>query len=124
MKKTISYNELAQKVGDMVLCNNVNNTDENWYEHIIQGNEQPEDWNEEEDGEWCLSDIYQTYIITERGARELYNHTSEIINYNPTLEVYVWHITHFGTGWTHVHTEYDEDAPHEWELGKVVDKYI
>lgn len=107
----ISYYDLAKKVGDMVLCNDVNKTDEYWYEHIIQG-------INEDDGD--MPEIYQSYIITERGATELYNHTDEIIGYNPTLNVFVWHITHFGTPWNGVHTDYDEDAEHVWDLSEQI----
>lgn len=112
-KKTISYADLAKKVGDMVLCNNVNRTDEDgWYEHIIQGNDQPDDWDEEKDGEWFLSEIYQSFIITPWGASELLNHTNETVGYNPVLEVFVWYIHHWGTSWSIMYTEYDEDAEH------------
>ena len=116
MKQKISYLELAKKVGDTILCNNINNTDEYYFEHFIQGGEQPEDWNEKEDGEWEMSEIYQSYIITERGASELINHTDEIVGYNPTLDVFVWHITHFGTGWDYVFTTYDDEAEHLFDL--------
>lgn len=118
----IDYLSLAKKVGDCILCNNVNNkTDEDgWYEHIVQGTEQPEDWNEAEDGEYELPEIYQTYIITEAGARELYNHTNETIGYNPELDLWLWYIHHFGTLWSGVHTDYNEEAETKWDMYELV----
>ena len=92
-------------MGDMVMCNNINSTDENWYEHILQGHEEPANWNEKEDGEWQLPEIYQSYIITEDGARQLLKHTNEIVAYNPELSLFVWHVTHWGTSWSGVYLD-------------------
>ena len=47
-------------------------------------------------------DIYQWYIIDDYSARMLLEYTDEIIFYDDELEVYVWGITHFGTGWDYV----------------------
>ena len=105
----------------MVLCNNINTTDESWYDHLIQGADEPENCNEKEDGEWNISEIYQSYIITPHGARQLYNHTDEIIGYNPELDVFVWHITHWGTPWDSVYTTYDDDFDkHYFDLSAVI----
>ena len=49
-------------------------------------------------------DIYQYYIISHRGADILIDYTNEIVYYLPALDCYIWGITHFGTGWTHVLT--------------------
>ena len=95
-KEKISYSYLAKKVGDAILCNNINQTGQNFFL-----NEQDED-----------VEVYQSFVISDDGARELINHTDEIVGYNSTLEVFVWNITHFGTSWDGVHTDYDENAEH------------
>lgn len=65
----------------------------------------------------CEGCIYQTYAITSEGARFLFNHTTEIISYSEKLGIYLWHITHFGTSWSGVHTtlhEWDWENTPEW----------
>ena len=57
-------------------------------------------------------DIYQTYHITANGAEYLFNHTSELISYDEKLDAYLWHISHYGTSWSGVHT-----TLHEFEDG-------
>lgn len=113
---------MAKKVGDMILCNNANNTDDEWFEHIIQGADKLSQWDENAPGEYEPLEIYQTYIITDEGASELYNHTQEIIGYNTTLDVFVWYITHFGTPWDGVELKYNEKAKHIYpsELVKLI----
>lgn len=62
-------------------------------------------------------EIYQTYHITQRGAEYLFNHTAELISYDEKLDAYLWHIGHYGTSWTHVHTEvytFDDELEHEY----------
>lgn len=44
----ISYLELAKRIGDMILCNEIVRVDENIFDNIINGGEPPEDWNESE----------------------------------------------------------------------------
>lgn len=65
----------------------------------------------------CEGCIYQTYAITPEGARFLFNHTTEIISYSEKLGLYLWHITHWGTSWSGVHTtlyEWDWESTPEW----------
>lgn len=49
--------------------------------------------------------VFQDYIISELGATILYDLTDELVFYNETLDVYIWAITHFGTGWDYVLTD-------------------
>jgi hypothetical protein len=44
-------------------------------------------------------DIYQYYIVSEYGADILQDYTDEIVYYLPAVNMYVWGVTHFGTGW-------------------------
>lgn len=49
-------------------------------------------------------DIFQYYIISDSGANILESMTDEIVFYNETLDMYVWGVTHWGTGWDYVLT--------------------
>lgn len=49
-------------------------------------------------------EIYQYYIVSGSGADFLKRYTDEIIYYVPVLDIYVWGITHWGTGWDYVLT--------------------
>lgn len=131
----ISYKDLADKVGSLVLFNNHNVCDEEWYEGLITSplvQDVLDAWQKEREEEnsdlapedveqmtvmdLCTDCIYQTYAITPQGAQYLFNYTSEIISYSEKLEIWLWHIRHWGTSWTHVHTEvaeYKGDVP-EW----------
>jgi hypothetical protein len=97
----IDYLTLAKRVGDMLLCNSINEIDDTLYDNILQGNEEPEGWNEERE----MPEIYQSYLIDKDGALYLINYTNEIVFYSEKLDLYVWGITHFGTGWNGVYTD-------------------
>jgi hypothetical protein len=49
-------------------------------------------------------EIYQYFIISDSGADILKYHTNEIVYYIPVLDIYVWGVTHWGTGWDYVLT--------------------
>jgi hypothetical protein len=110
--ETISYATLAEKVGDMILFNNHNEVDEEWYYGIIEQplmrerlddidreNSIADDDDEAERATVHDFEIYQTYAITEHGARLLINHTSELVSYSEKLGLWFWHIGHCGTSW-------------------------
>lgn len=59
------------------------------------------DYDEEND---YYYDIYQWYIIDNRGAELLKEYTDEIVYYDSELDVYVWGVTHYGTSWRYVLT--------------------
>lgn len=50
-------------------------------------------------------EIYQYFIISDRGAEILQDLTNEIVYYLPALDVYVWGVTHWGTAWDYVLTD-------------------
>lgn len=50
-------------------------------------------------------EVFQWYIISESGADILREYTDELIYYNDDLNLYVWGVTHFGTGWDCVLTD-------------------
>lgn len=145
--KSISYSELAEKVRDMILFNNHAQGNDEWYYGLYEqplmsrrleelDDENTEGMTEEEKetyfdhhGHVSVTDfeIYQTYHITPRGAEYLFNHTSELISYDEKLDAFLWHIGHYGTSWTHVHTTvYDlEDGEYDSYISiDKADKYM
>ena len=71
------------------------------------------DYDEETDE---YKEYFQYYIISESGANILKDYTNETVWYCESLNMYVWGITHFGTGWDYVLTDIPIDQ-------KVVDEY-
>lgn len=49
--------------------------------------------------------IAQDYLISEMGATILCELTDEIVFYNEDLDLYIWAIDHWGTGWDYVLTD-------------------
>lgn len=98
----VDYRTLA-KCFDAVLCNDITklfySTINNEYNEVELYNGM--DYNEEED---YYEDIYQYYIISSYGAEILEHYTDEIVYYLPSIDVYVWGVTHFGTSWDYVLT--------------------
>ena len=64
--------------------------------------EQIEELEQEQDEQ---PEIYQYYIISDNGADFLKRYTNEIVYYIETLDIYIWGITHWGTGWDYVLTD-------------------
>lgn len=89
-KGYLDYETLSKIIGDCILNNTVRaETMEDW--EIISG-----DYNLE---------IYQDYIISEYGYEILNEYTDEVVFYNEKLDMYIWGVTHFGTGWDYVLTD-------------------
>lgn len=87
----LDYAALSEIVGATILNNNIRTAT-------------MEDW-EMYSGEWTGEDVvFQDYIITEQGAQLLEHLTDELVFYNEKLDLYIWGITHFGTGWDYVLT--------------------
>lgn len=93
----LDYYTLSEIVGDCILNNEIfmYGGYENW--ELESGLE------EDEYGDY--TEVYQYYIVTESGARFLEEYTDELVWYHPTLDLYVWGITHFGTSWDYVLTD-------------------
>lgn len=51
-----------------------------------------------------VPEIFQWYIVDYNGATIL-QEVGEIVYYNEELDMYVWGITHYGTGWDYVLTD-------------------
>jgi len=120
MNKTekVSYSELARRVGDCILNNQLqselqddcsfelfNGEDSYCYKHETKEECQKND----SECDYESRDVYQTYIITQDGAEYLQRNTNEIVYYCEKLELYLWGITHFGTGWDCVFTDIKAD---------------
>lgn len=110
-KGYLDYRTLAGVVGDLILNNRLM-TFEEFYWELVSGQDQyavDKDGNEcEPDSDECygvyIYDVYQTYIISERGCDFLSRHTDEIVYYCEELDIYLWGIAHFGTSWDYVLT--------------------
>lgn len=93
----LDYATLAEMVKDRILNNTIRaETLGDW--EIVNG-----DFDR---------DTFQDYIISELGATILYDLTDEIVFYNEGLDLYIWAIDHWGTGWDYVLTDVkliDED---------------
>lgn len=115
----ITYQTLAELVGDMILCNNmadryaeqlelISGDDENYYTIDWEEISREEYEQLEEEGKEVNSEpkeIYQYFIITDLGANFLQSYTNEIVFYDNELDIYVWGITHCGTSWDYVFTD-------------------
>lgn len=103
---TITYKELARRLGDIFLFNKAPELDpEMYYEGIENGSL----WENEDDlHDDTVKEIFQWYLITQSGAEYLKDHTEELVFYSNVLNEYVWGVTHWGTSWDSVELEFDE----------------
>lgn len=60
---------------------------------------------EEEQERLYNQEIFQYYIVSDQGAEMIKQYTDDPLFYNETLNMYVWGITHYGTGWNYVLTD-------------------
>lgn len=49
--------------------------------------------------------VYQWYIVSDSGAQIIQDYTNEILYYHDELNIYLWGVTHWGTGWDYVLTD-------------------
>ena len=104
----IDYGYLAkQEVDNMILCNEMSRRLFDTLE-FFSGSLYLED---EEGYTDDIVDIYQWSIID--GSAERLTYYDEIIFYDNELDVYVWAITHWGTGWDYVLTDVKIDDSKE-----------
>lgn len=95
----VDYRTLSKVVGDAILNNQVigiNSVLDEW--EVYNGIDLNAETNQH-------IEIYQYYIVSDRGAEFLCNHTNEIVYYNAELDIYLWAITHYGTAWNYVLTD-------------------
>ena len=95
--KYITYGELTQKVGTMLLCNEI---DERYRNFIDTKYKHSNEISQEEIN--LLLNTYQWYIITKKAAEYLQKETDEVVYYDKELNVYAWGIgtDDMNTDWT------------------------
>jgi hypothetical protein len=102
----VDYRTLA-KCFDAVLCNDITrlffcSIDGKYNEvEVVNGSE----FDEDEDGNEVYKEVFQWYIIDNRGVDILQQYTNDIVYYIPLLDIYVWGVTHWGTSWDYVLTD-------------------
>lgn len=50
-------------------------------------------------------EVFQWYIVSNSGAQIIQDYTNEILYYHDKLDIYLWGVTHWGTGWDYVLTD-------------------
>jgi hypothetical protein len=89
--KRLSYKNLFYDDDSLILCNNIANDYEDL--ELMNGTDYDE--------------IYQYYIIDDNTAQRLIDDTDEIIFYHNELDIYVLGVTHWGTSWDYVLTDFE-----------------
>ena len=62
------------------------------------------DFDYEEEGIIEEPKVFQWYIVSDSGAQIIQDYTNEILYYHDELDIYLWGVTHWGTGWDYVLT--------------------
>ena len=96
--KRLSYKNLFYNDEGLILCNNI--ADDYEYLELVNG----EDYDEENDE---YEEIYQYYIISDDTAKRLIDNTDKLIYYHNRLDIYVLGVTHYGTSWDYVLTDFE-----------------
>lgn len=94
-----TYTQIFYPDSTLMLCNEIPNVFPEIYDYIENGNI----YDEDDD---YYYDIYQFYIIDSETATLLIEHTDEIVFYCEKLDLHILGITHFGTNWGYVATEF------------------
>ena len=71
---------------------------------IKEVQERIEELREEEENS-IGQEIYQYYIVSDKGAEIIQAYTNDPLFYNEELDMHVWGITHWGTSWDYVLTD-------------------
>ena len=107
-----NYSQIFYPDSSLILCNNIPQADESLLENVESGSfwiyydENGNECDEENAVEQYANDIFQWYIIDNGTADRLKRSTDELIFYSEALDVYVLGVTHWGTGWDYVGTEF------------------
>lgn len=97
-----SYKRLVDRyVGDIVLCNNITDVDDEIWDNVDESNLIDEDGDEIND-----LDIYQYYLCNvSEWAKEQLKGTGVILSYSKVLDCDVLMVQHWGTSWDYVMTD-------------------
>lgn len=98
----VSYKRLVDcYVGDIVLCNNITDVDDEIWDNVDESNLIDEDGDEINDLE-----IYQYYLCNvSEWAKEQLKGTGVILSYSKVLDCDVLMVQHWGTSWDYVMTD-------------------
>lgn len=95
--------ELGSILSDMI---NEDKEDTEEYQKIEEEHnnviEKIEELQEEKENQ---PEIFQYFIVSDNGAEIIKQYTNDPLFYNEELDIYVWGITHYGTGWNYVLTD-------------------
>lgn len=58
-------------------------------------------------------EVFQWYIVSDSGAQIIQDYTNEILYYHDKLDIYLWGVTHWGTGWDYVLTDIPCNCEHD-----------
>lgn len=97
-----SYKRLVDRyVGDIVLCNNITEVDDEIWDNVDESNLIDEDGDEMNDLE-----IYQYYLCNVgEWQKEQLKGTGVILSYSKVLDCDVLMVQHWGTSWDYVMTD-------------------
>ena len=98
----VSYKRLVDHyVGDIVLCNNITEVDDEIWDNVDESDLIDEDGDEINDLE-----IYQSYLCNvSEWARKQLKGTGVILSYSKVLDCDVLMVQHYGTSWDYVLTD-------------------
>lgn len=98
----VSYKRLVDRyVGDIVLCNNITDVDDEIWDNVDESNLIDEDGDEINDLE-----IYQYYLCNVgEWQKEQLKGTGVILSYSNVLDCDVLMVQHYGTSWDYVMTD-------------------
>lgn len=92
--------EQIDELEDQITADSTEQQDEQTSEQIRELEEKIEELEREQDEQ---PEVFQWYIVSDNGASIL-EEINEIVYYNETLDMYLWGVTHYGTGWDYVLT--------------------
>jgi hypothetical protein len=106
------YSQIFYPDSNLVLCNNIPQVDEYLFDNIENGSfweyydENGDECDEENAVGQYETEVFQWFIIDDNTAERLRRSTKELVCYSEKLNVYVLGVTHYGTAWDYVTTEF------------------
>ena len=115
----IHINEVSEMARKKNRLDYASMVDWSTYGHMVRLNVSPwsmaEDWekqndDEEDEEQEALpadnEEVFQWFIISEHSVEFFVHYTNELIYYSESLDMYLLGVTHFGTAWSGVMTEW------------------
>lgn len=92
--------EQIEELEDQITADSTERQGEQTSEQIRELEEKIEGLEREQDEP---TEVFQWYIVSDNGA-DILQEINEVVYYNETLDMYLWGVTHYGTGWDYVLT--------------------